>query len=57
MSSARTASNVENLPARRAQKMGVAPPQPSPISSAQRAAVIIALLGESAAKPIVEKAG
>jgi flagellar motor switch protein FliG len=55
MSSARTASNVENLPARRAQKMGVAPPQPSPISSAQRAAVIIALLGESAAKPIVEK--
>jgi flagellar motor switch protein FliG len=56
MSSARTASNVENLPARRAQKMGAGTvPQPSPISSAQRAAVIIALLGESAAKPIVEK--
>nr|WP_321490708.1 FliG C-terminal domain-containing protein [uncultured Hyphomonas sp.] len=55
MSSARSASNVENLPARRAQKMGVVAAQPAPISSAQRAAVIIALLGESAAKPIVEK--
>ncbi|MGB2176542.1 MAG: FliG C-terminal domain-containing protein [Hyphomonas sp.] len=55
MSSARPASNVESLPARRAQKMAAAVPQPAPISSAQRAAVIIALLGESAAKPIVEK--
>jgi flagellar motor switch protein FliG len=56
MSSVRPASNVESLPARRAQKMGVTPaPQPVPISSAQRAAVIIALLGEGAAKPIVDK--
>ena len=55
MSSVRSASNIESLPARRAQKMGVVAQQPAPISSAQRAAVIIALLGESAAKPIVEK--
>ena len=55
MSSAVSASNVESLPARRAQQMAARAPQPAPISSAQRAAVIIALLGESAAKPIVEK--
>ena len=55
MSSVRPASNVESLPARRAQKMAVSAPQRAPISSAQRAAVIIALLGEGAAKPIVDK--
>ena len=52
MSSAQPRSNVESLAARRG---AVVPAQAAPISPAQRAAVIIALLGESAARPIVEK--
>lgn len=58
MSSVQSQSNVESLAARRSTQLATRAPQPqgsAPISSAQRAAVIIALLGESAAKPIVDK--
>lgn len=59
MSSSQTQTNVESLAARRSAGMQVATRAAQqtvqPISPAQRAAVIIALLGENAAKPIVEK--
>lgn len=57
MSQVQPQSNIESLAARRAGTQVATRPQPkaAPISSAQRAAVIIALLGENAAKPIVEK--
>ena len=51
MSSVQPRSNVESLAARRGTQVATRPP----VSSAQRAAVIIALLGENAARPIVEK--
>ena len=51
MSPTQPASNVETLAVRRGGPPAVRPP----VSSAQRAAVIIALLGEAAAKPIVDK--
>ena len=55
MSSVQPQSNVESLAARRGTQLAARGPQAPSISSAQRAAVIIALLGENAAKPIVEK--
>ena len=55
MSSVQPKSNVESLAARRGTQVATRAQVTAPVSPAQRAAVIIALLGESAAKPIVEK--
>ena len=55
MSAAQKPDNVESLAARRAAKTPAPVPAVVQVSPAQRAAVIIALLGENAARPIVEK--
>ena len=55
MSATQKTDNVESLAARRGQLAAKGAPAPSTVSPAQRAAVIITLLGENAAKPIVEK--
>ena len=56
MNALTNSDNVESLAARRAQRTeGRGQPKLPPLTTAQRAAVIIALLGDKAAKPIVEK--
>lgn len=55
MSASQKSDNIESLAARRIQQAaGKVPSRPS-VTPVQRAAVIIALLGDKAAKPIVEK--